>query len=122
MMQMERYTPKQRRLLLACLLEITKRNIGKSITEAIDEKYRYIHDAANYVTDHFGERLTSDSIAKQFLVSTRKLENDFKSVMSMTLRQYSFTFLISAPIMRGVPHRHQREKCMRYSSSVHPPV
>lgn len=88
----------QRRLLLACLLEITKRNIGKSITEAIDEKYRYIHDAANYVTDHFGERLTSDSIAKQFLVSTRKLENDFKSVMSMTLRQYILDIRIANSI------------------------
>lgn len=88
----------QRRLLLACLLEITKRNIGKSITEAIDEKYRYIHDAANYVTDHFGERLMSDSIAKQFLVSTRKLENDFKSVMSMTLRQYILDIRIANSI------------------------
>ena len=48
----------QRRLLLACLLEITKRNIGKSITEAIDEKYRYIHDAANYVT------ITSGSVSR----------------------------------------------------------
>ena len=80
----------QRRLLLACLLEITKRNIGKSITEAIDEKYRYMHDAANYVTDHFGERLTSDSIAKQLLVSTLK--------MSMTLRQYILDIRIANSI------------------------
>lgn len=88
----------QRRLLLACLLEIAKRNIGKSVTEAIDEKYRYIHDAANYVTDHFGERLTSDNISKQFLVSRSKLESDFKTVMSMTLRQYILDIRIANSI------------------------
>ena len=88
----------QRRLLLACLLETAKRNIDSSVTEKIEEKYRYIHDAAHYVTEHYDEHLTTDGIAKQFLVSRPKFENDFKSVMSMTIRQYILDIRIANSI------------------------
>ncbi len=81
----------ERRLLLGCLLDIVKRRYSHSTTDkavTMDEKLAYIREAADYVSTHFGERLTADELAKQFLVSRQKLDADFKSVMNLTLRQY----------------------------------
>lgn len=87
--QPERET--ERRLLLGCLLDLVKRNYADSSSARAcmaDDKLTYVRDAADYISAHYSERMSADSIAKRFLVSRQKLDSDFKSVMNLTLKQY----------------------------------
>ena len=91
----------ERRLILAALLDFVKRNIELATTDRAivsDEKLVYIREIANYISDHYAEKLTAEDIAKKYLVSRQKLDLDFKSIMNMTLRQYILDIRIANSI------------------------
>lgn len=89
----------ERKLILAALLDLVARNRELVITDRVAVgEIGYIRDISEYIEKHFTEHLTADDLAKKFLVSRQKLDQDFKSVMYTTLRQYIIDIRISNSI------------------------
>lgn len=91
----------ERRLILAALLDMAKRNMSLATTDMAvvnDEKLVYIREISNYIVEHYQERITADELAKRFLVSRQKLDADFKEIMNITLRQYILDIRIANSI------------------------
>ena len=77
-------------LLMTCLLSIAQDNLASAIAKspAVENRLLYIRDVTEYIDTHFYEKLSADSLAKKWFISRQKLDSDFKSLMSITLRQY----------------------------------
>lgn len=78
-------------LIAAPIMRIAQDNLHKSITESPDgfpERLGYIRSVTDYINSHYSDRLSADDIAKEYFISRQKLDQDFKAVMSVTLKQY----------------------------------
>lgn len=89
----------ERRLILAALLDLVTRNFDLTITDRKGfGEISYISDICEYINWHFAEKITTDELAKRFLVSRQKLDQDFKAVMFTTPRQYILDIRIANSI------------------------
>ena len=78
-------------LIMTCLLRVIQENLRFAITDSacgFPDRLSYIRDVTEYINSHYSDRLSADDIAKVWFISRQKLDADFKSVMSVTLKQY----------------------------------
>lgn len=75
---------------------------------------QYFGSLVSYISEHYSEKITIDSLASRFYISRAKLVRDFRSVMSMSLNEYILLIRIAnskAMLLRDKPLCEVAESC-----------
>lgn len=75
-------------LELALILNKLLDGVSDGQIRTLSEEHTYISSVMDYVSQHFGEALLTEDLARIFFVSRAKLTADFKESTSVTIKQY----------------------------------